>query len=184
VAELAALTFDEDWLVSMRALDLLEKIAHQAPELVQPHKKLFLGPMAESEKWEVRLQIVRALPLLRWTAAERKRAVEILRRNVASLPPKGGSHKALLSKSGSHKVALPKGGSHKVALPKGGSHKNPMQIFVRAWALDSLATFAEGDAVLMRFVKRRLSEFERSDSKALQARAREIRARLRSRQVG
>lgn len=55
--------------------------------------------------------------------------------------------------------------------------------FVRAWALDSLATFAE-DAVLMRFVKRRLSEFERSDSKALQARARVIGARLGSRQVG
>jgi len=137
VADLAALTDDDDWLVSMRALDLLEKIAHEAPELVQPFKKVFLGPLAESDKWEIRLQIVRALPLLRWTAAERERAIEILRRNV-DFP----------------------------------------QTFVRAWALDSLATFAMEDVRLMRFVKRCVSEFERSERKALQARARQIRARL------
>jgi hypothetical protein len=137
VADLAALTDDGDWLVSMRALDLLEKIAHEAPELVQPFKQVFLGPLAESDKWEIRLQIVRAMPLLRWTLAERKRALDILRCNV-DFP----------------------------------------QTFVRAWALDSLATFAMDDARLMRFVKRCVSEFERSESKALQARARQIRARL------
>jgi hypothetical protein len=137
VAALAALTADDDWLVSMRALDLLEKIAHQAPELVQPHKSVFLGSLAESDKWEVRLQIVRALPLLKWTAAERKRVVEILRLNV-----------------------------------------DHPQTFVRAWALDSLATFAVHDASVMRTVKPLITRFERSASKALQARARHVRARL------
>lgn len=32
VKELAALTADEDWLVTQRALDLLEKLAHEYPE--------------------------------------------------------------------------------------------------------------------------------------------------------
>jgi hypothetical protein len=140
IEELAALTADQDWLVSMRALDLLDKLAHEQPERVQPHKKVFIGPLAESDKWEIRLQIVRALPLLRWTAQERPRVIEILRRNV-----------------------------------------DYPQTFVRAWALDSLATFAIDDARLMRFVQRRLTDFERSDSKALQARARNIRVRMRER---
>ena len=142
VEELAALTADDDWLVSMRALDLLEKLAHEQPERVQPHKRLFIGPLAESDKWEIRLQIVRALPLLRWTARERARVIEILRRNV-----------------------------------------DYPQTFVRAWALDSLATFAENDTALLRIVKRYVSEFERSQSKALQARGRNIRARLTWRRI-
>ncbi|HEU4937956.1 MAG TPA: hypothetical protein VFT39_15970 [Vicinamibacterales bacterium] len=137
IDELAALAADDDWLVSMRALDLLEKIAHEQPKLVHRHKRLFLGPHAESDKWEIRLQIVRALPLLQLTARERKRAIEILRRNVAY-----------------------------------------PQTFVRAWALDSLAAFAESDRRLMRMVKPLVAQFERSESKALQARARNIRARL------
>ena len=137
LAELAALTADADWMVSMRALDLLEKLAHEQPERVQPYKRVFIGPLAESEKWEIRLQVVRALPLLRWTARERARVIEVLRRNL-----------------------------------------DYPQIFVRAWALDSLATLAENDPSLLRIAKRYVSEFERSDSKALQARGRIIRARL------
>lgn len=66
----------------MRAFDLLEKIAHEHPDCVQPHKRLFIGPFADSDKWEVRLQIVRALPLLKWTFGERKRVVAILRRDL------------------------------------------------------------------------------------------------------
>ena len=137
IDELATLAADDDWLVSMRALDLLEKIAHEQPKLVHRHKRLFLGPHAESDKWEIRLQIVRALPLLQLTARERTRAIEILRRNVAY-----------------------------------------PQTFVRAWALDSLAAFAENDRRLLRIVKPLVAQFERSESKALQARARNIRARL------
>jgi hypothetical protein len=82
VAELAELAEDDDWLVAMRAVDLLEKLAHDHPEWVAPHKALFLGPLADSDKWEIRLQIVRALPFFTWSPAERRHAVEILRRDV------------------------------------------------------------------------------------------------------
>ena len=140
--ELAELAADPDWLVSMRALDLLEKIAHDRAELVQPHKRLFIGPLAESDKWEVRLQVVRALPLLEWAPRERARAVAILRENL----------------------------------------EYP-QTFVRAWALDGLATFAERDARLVPIVRSALGAFERSGSKALAARARHIRSRLHTERV-
>jgi hypothetical protein len=138
VAELASLAENRDWLVSMRAIDLLEKIAHEHPDWVQPHKKLFIGRLADSDKWEIQLQIVRSLPLLGWTARERRRVIQILRRNV----------------------------------------EHP-QKFVRAWALDSLATLAERDPGLVPVVKRGLEDFERSGSKALQTRAKHIRERLR-----
>jgi len=62
--------------------DLLEKVAHEHPEWVAPYKKVFIGPLAESDKWEIRLQIVGALPLFRWTAAESKRMERILLENV------------------------------------------------------------------------------------------------------
>ena len=137
IEEIASLCDDEDWLVMQRALDLLEKLAHEDPTLIQPHRKVFLGPHADSDKWEIRLQIVRALPLLRWTPRERQRVMEILIENV-----------------------------------------DYPQTFVRAWALDSLATFSEKDLRLTRIVRKKLREFEQSDSKALQARARHIRARL------
>jgi len=78
IAELVPLVDDSDWLVVMRAVDLMEKLAHQHPERIQPHRKLFIGRLAEHPSWEIRLQIARALPLLRWTPAERKRAVAIL----------------------------------------------------------------------------------------------------------
>jgi len=40
VADLAALTADDDWLISLRALDLLEELAHEHPEWVEPHRKV------------------------------------------------------------------------------------------------------------------------------------------------
>jgi len=138
VRELAALTEDEDWLVAQRAVDLLEKLAHDHPDWIEPHKRIFIGPLADSDKWEVRLQIVRALPLFRWTPSQMKRVEAILLENVA--------------------------------FP---------QTFVRAWALDSLATFAKRRKRLVPIVERYLYEFENSSSAALRARARNIR-RLRS----
>ena len=137
VDTLAALTGDEDWLVSQRALDLLEKLAHDHPEWVEPNKRVFIGPLAESDKWEVRLQIVRALPLFRWTPAQERRVEDILMENV-DFP----------------------------------------QTFVRAWALDSLATLSARKPRLGQTVDRKLRAFERSSSKALRARARNIRARI------
>ncbi len=137
VSELAALTADDDWLVAQRALDLLEKLAHVHNDWVMPYRNLFIGPLADSDKWEIRLQIVRALPLFRWAPAQAGRVEAILRDNI-TFP----------------------------------------QTFVRAWALDSLATIAQERPALMPLVRRHLSKFEKSDSKALQARARQIRSRL------
>jgi HEAT repeat protein len=137
IAELAELTRDDDWLVSLRALDLLEKLAHERPEWVEPYKKIFIGPLSRSDKWEVRLQIVRALPLFAWTPAQARRVESILTENL-TFP----------------------------------------QLFVRAWALDSLARIAETRPRLEAVVRRHVREFERSPSKALRARARNIAARL------
>ena len=88
-------------------------------------------------KREIRLQIVRTLPMLSWTSAERARVIAILRRDV----------------------------------------EHP-QTFVRAWALDGLATLAVETPALLADVKAGLAAFERSGKKALAARARQIRARL------
>src|SRR6185436_8243781 len=137
VIELAALTADEDWLVTQRALDLLEKLAREHPEWIAPHKEVFIGPLAASDKWEIRLQIVRALPLFHWSPAQADRVEKILLENVA--------------------------------FP---------QTFVRAWALDSLATLAEQKKTLIPIVRKYLRDFEQSPSKALHARAKHIRARL------
>jgi hypothetical protein len=137
VPELVGLTADEDWLVTQRALDLLEKLAHEHADWIAPHKEIFIGPLAASDKWEIRLQIVRALPLFRWSPTQAHRVEEILLENVA--------------------------------FP---------QTFVRAWALDGLATLAERRVTLAPIVRRYLRDFERSPSKALQARAKQIRARI------
>jgi hypothetical protein len=139
VGELASLAEDPDWLVSMRAIDLLEKIAHEHSDWVQPYKRLFISGLADSDKWEIRFQIVRVLPLFDWMPREQKRVTEILRQNV--------------------------------------THR---QKFVRAWALDSLATFAEHDPGLVPVVKRALDDCDWSGSKALETRAKHIRARLRA----
>ena len=136
IAELAHLAYDCDGLISMRALDLLEKIAHEHAHWVKPYKSLFIGPLADSDRWEIRLQVVRALPLFEWAGSEMKRVYEILRRDL----------------------------------------RHP-QKFVRTWALDSLAQFAQRDAGIRPLVLRGLAAFERSESKALQTRARHIRKR-------
>jgi hypothetical protein len=132
-----ALTSDQDWLVSMRALDLIEKLGFEHPDWIAPHKRVFIGPLADSDKWEIRLQVVRALPLFDWNATERRRVVAILKRDVEL-----------------------------------------DQTFVRAWALDSLATLSILHPHLRPIVRRHLRSFGQSDSKALVARARHIRARL------
>lgn len=36
----------DDWLIAMRAIDLLEKLAHDHPDCVQTHKRVFIGPLA------------------------------------------------------------------------------------------------------------------------------------------
>jgi hypothetical protein len=142
VGQVVSLARDADWLVSMRALDLLEKLVHDHPEWVQPYRRVLIGPLAESDQWELHLQIVRALPFLRWTPRERSRVLAILRRDLA----------------------------------------HP-QLFVRAWALDSLAHFAQDDPTLLPVVRRHLAAFIRSGRPALAARARKVRSRLRAERI-
>jgi hypothetical protein len=137
VGELVALADDPDPLVAQRALDLLEKLAHDHTDWIEPHKAVFLGPLADSGRWEIRLQIVRALPLFQWDVAERGRVEQILLQNVAQ-----------------------------------------PQTFLRAWALTGLAAMAASQPALLPVVQLHLRAFERSSSKALQARARQIRERL------
>jgi hypothetical protein len=136
ISEVAALAGHANWVVAMRAIDLLEKIARDDPAWVQPHRRVFLVASA-SDRWLIRLQVVRALPLLKWTPKERVEVIRALERDI----------------------------------------RHP-QLFVRAWALDSLATFATRTASLMPVVRRTLMAFDRSASAALRARARQIRARL------
>ncbi len=140
VEQLVALTEDENWLIVQRSLDLLEKLSHDHPDWVEPHKALLIGPLSEREQWEIRLQIVRALPLFRWTPPQSRR-VETILRETLDFP----------------------------------------QTFVRAWALDSLARLSERRPRLSPIVERYLRQFERSSSKALQARARSLRHRLAAR---
>jgi hypothetical protein len=96
VAQVARLAVDKDWLVSMRAMDVLEKLAHERPEWIQPHKHLFIGPLADSAQWEIRLQVVRALPLLSWSTADKKRVLEIRCRASAEVCPGLGSRQPSL----------------------------------------------------------------------------------------
>jgi hypothetical protein len=82
MAALAALAGHRNWTVAMRALDLLEKFARERPDWVQPHRAVFLTA-ASSEHWLIRLQVVRALPLLAWRPRERAAVVRILQRGVS-----------------------------------------------------------------------------------------------------
>jgi hypothetical protein len=137
VSDLASLTTDEgDWVVSARALDALEKVAHRRPQWVRPYRQVFLQ-LSTSEHWEIRLQVVRAIPLLHWTPRELKQALDVVRANLMSTRP-----------------------------------------FVRAWALDSLAVLTANSASLSVDLEYQLDQAEQSDSKAVRARARHIRARL------
>jgi hypothetical protein len=80
-AALASLATHANWVVSMRALDLLEKLAHEHADWVQPHRRVFLTA-ASTDRWLILLQVVRALPLLKWTARERIAVIGILQRGV------------------------------------------------------------------------------------------------------
>ena len=82
VSDLVRFAEDNDWLISLRALDLLEKIAHDHPDWIAPYKELFISPLAEADKWEIRLQIVRALPLFDWAIEDLDRVKAILLENV------------------------------------------------------------------------------------------------------
>jgi len=97
--ELAALTTDDDWLVTQRALDLLEKLAHEHPDWVEPYKTVFIGPLAESDKWEIRLQVVRAWALdgLATLSVRRPKLASLVMRQLAAFEQ--SSSKALQARA-------------------------------------------------------------------------------------
>jgi hypothetical protein len=71
---------------SAEVRSIIESDPASVPHLValarDPEKRIFIGPLAESDKWEVGLQIVRALPLFTWSSRQQERVVEIPRANV------------------------------------------------------------------------------------------------------
>jgi hypothetical protein len=81
IGSLAALAGHANWVVAMRALDLLEKLSRTHPDWVQPHRVAFLKA-ATSDQWLIRLQVVRAFPLLRWTLRQRAEVIRALTRGV------------------------------------------------------------------------------------------------------
>jgi hypothetical protein len=80
--ELVSLLDASDPLVVQRSLDVLEKVARRDARCVQPFRARFLE-LADSDRWEVLLQLVRLLPLLTWTGRQRARVQEILRSNLS-----------------------------------------------------------------------------------------------------
>lgn len=82
VAEIANLLDDPDALIQMRALDLLEKIAVDNPEAVQPYVDSILS--FQSPLWEVDLQLARLLPRLTWNDQQIVCVIERLRKMVRS----------------------------------------------------------------------------------------------------
>jgi hypothetical protein len=134
----AALTRDRDWLVAQRALDLLEKVAHDYPELVAPHKRVFLRSR---------------------TATSGKSGCRSCERCLSFHGPRNQLHRV-------ERILV-----ESVSFP---------QTFVRAWALDSLSLLAERRPSLRAIVQRHVRVFERAESKALNARARHVRARIES----
>jgi HEAT repeat protein len=81
IDELARLTADVEPLVSSRACDVLEKLAHENPTWVQRHRTVFLACM-NAPYWEARLQCARAVALFEWSEIERPRVIEALRKRI------------------------------------------------------------------------------------------------------
>ena len=82
VRELVAVLEGDDAFAQMRALDLLEKLARENREWVEPCKGEFLRGWDRSDIWENRLATVRALGLFEWSGADLESALSILRRLI------------------------------------------------------------------------------------------------------
>lgn len=79
-AELLKCLWNEDPIVRMRAADAAEKVSVTRPELLQPHKREFLGLLAEAEQIELRWHVALMVPRLALSAPERRRASAALQR--------------------------------------------------------------------------------------------------------
>jgi hypothetical protein len=68
----------DDPIVRMRAADVVEKVAAQRPELLQPFKKKLLAVAGSTDQQEVRWHAALMIPRLELTSKERAVAVDIL----------------------------------------------------------------------------------------------------------
>lgn len=82
VDALFACLFFENAVVRMRAADGLEKIARQRPQLLVPYIERLLSEVATIEQPSVQWHLAQILAEVPLGPAQRRRAVEILRRNL------------------------------------------------------------------------------------------------------
>lgn len=68
----------DDEIIAMRCADAAEKVSTMHPELLLPHKRVLLGPLARREQKEIRWHVAPMLARLVLTPAERRRALDIL----------------------------------------------------------------------------------------------------------
>jgi hypothetical protein len=84
LGELLECLFCADPVVRMRAADALEKVARQSPELLAPLIPRLLDDVAAIEQPSVQWHLAQMLAEVRLDAAQRRRAVAILKRNLES----------------------------------------------------------------------------------------------------
>jgi len=80
--ELFCCLFADDPIVRMRAADGLEKVARRQPALLVPYVDRLLAEVSAIEQPSVQWHLAQILGEVPLTAGQRRRAVEILKRNV------------------------------------------------------------------------------------------------------
>ncbi|HVW16670.1 MAG TPA: hypothetical protein VHB30_00335 [Solirubrobacteraceae bacterium] len=82
--ELFECLFSDDETVRMRAADGLEKVAARRPDMIEPFTPELLGPVAEIAQPSVQWHLAEILGEISLSAADRRRATRILKRNLES----------------------------------------------------------------------------------------------------
>jgi hypothetical protein len=76
--------FDEDAIVRMRAGDALEKVCRAHPEWLVPYTDRILTEVADIQQPSVQWHVAQMIDELPLTAAQRRQAIAILKRNLES----------------------------------------------------------------------------------------------------
>jgi hypothetical protein len=69
---------NDDPLTRMRSADAAEKLTVDHPEWLQPHKRVLLTAISQSQQQEVRWHVAQMLPRLRLSKQERDQALRVL----------------------------------------------------------------------------------------------------------
>lgn len=77
--KLFSLLDDDNRLIRMRTSDVLEKVTHDHPEWLLPHRALLLSVMQKYEDKELRWHLVQLAGRTDWTTAQRKVIIRLLR---------------------------------------------------------------------------------------------------------